>query len=122
MKNLMAFATGQSRFHVVKNLSQDTLKNKWAESCVGVEFVLNFLRSNVGIDSPVLLSSPFLVVAIAYFCHARNYRLSADEAEHLKYWVLAANAKGRYSRGSSETILDQDLALIRDGEGVAALL
>ena len=30
-------------------------------------------------------------------------------------WVLLANAKGRYSRGSSETLLDQDLETIRDG-------
>lgn len=122
LKNLMAFATEQSRFHIVKSLSLDTLKSKWAESCVGMEFALNFLRANVGIDSPALLSSPFLVVTLAYFGHARDYTLSTEEAEHLKYWVLVANAKGRYSRGSSETILDQDLALIRDGEGVTALL
>ena len=122
LKNLVAFATGQSRFHVVKSLSLDTLQRKWAESCIGMEFALNFLRSNVGIDSPVLLASPFLVVALSYFGHARDYTLSAEEAEHLKYWVLIANAKGRYSRGSSETILDQDLALIRDEEGVPALL
>ena len=122
LKNLMAFATGQSRFHMVKNLSMDTLKIKWAESCLGMEFALNFLRSNVGIDSPALLSSPFLVVPLAYFGHARHYRLSAEEAEQLKYWVLASNAKGRYSRGSSETILDQDLAHIRDGEGIGILL
>ena len=29
--------------------------------------------------------------------------------------MLIANAKGRYSRGSSETILDQDLAVLREG-------
>jgi len=122
LKNLMAFATGQSRFHAVKSLSLDILKSKWEESCVGMEFALNFIQSNVEIDSPALLSSPFLVVALAYFCHIRNYTLSAEEAAQLKYWVLVANAKGRYSRGSSETILDQDLALIRHGESIAALL
>ena len=30
---------------------------------------------------------------------------------------MLANAKGRYSRGSSETLLDQDLATLRDGGG-----
>ena len=33
-----------------------------------------------------------------------------------------ANAKGRYSRGSSETLLDQDLATIRQGGGAAELI
>ena len=43
-------------------------------------------------------------------------------AAQLRYWALAANAKGRFSRGSSETILDQDLAIIRNGGGVNELI
>jgi len=35
---------------------------------------------------------------------------------------LLANAKGRYSRGSSETLLDQDLKILRDGGGFQELL
>jgi hypothetical protein len=35
---------------------------------------------------------------------------------------LLANAKARYSRGSTETFLDQDLALIRAGGGTDQLL
>jgi hypothetical protein len=37
-------------------------------------------------------------------------------------WVLVANAKGRYSRGSSETLLDQDLATLRQGGGANELI
>lgn len=87
-----------------------------------MEFALNFLRSNAGIDSPVLLSSPFLVVALGYFGHARDYKIAAAEERRLRHWLLLANAKGRYSRGSSETILDQDLAAIRQGKGADELL
>jgi len=87
-----------------------------------MEFALNFLRSNVGIESPVLLSSPFIVVTLGYYGHKREYQPTPDEAKSLRYWVLVANAKGRYSRGSSETLLDQDLATIRQGGGADALL
>src|SRR5206468_3305070 len=45
-----------------------------------------------------------------------------EESQRLRYWVLVANAKGRYSRGSSETILDQDLAMLRDGGGAQELV
>jgi hypothetical protein len=122
LKNLMAFATGQSRFQAVGGLSADVLQNAWEEACEGMNFAINFARSNLGIDSPALLSSPFLLVVLAYFGHIRNYRLGADEARQLRYWVLIANAKGRFSRGSSETLLDQDLATIRQGSGVDALV
>lgn len=121
LKNLIAFATGQSRFLTVGSLTLDTLKSSWAESCQGMEFALNFFKSNAGIDSPALLSSPFILITLAYHAHKRNYQIDPVEADRLRYWVLAANTKGRYSRGSSETLLDQDLSTIRQGGGASEL-
>ena len=51
-----------------------------------------------------------------------RHPLTPDESALLRRWVLVANAKGRYSRGSTETYLDQDLAVIRDGSGPSALI
>jgi hypothetical protein len=122
LKNLVAFATGQSRFLTVGGLSLDTLQTAWKASCRGMEFSLNFLKSNAGIDSPALLSSPFMLVTLAVYGHGRDYHIAPDEAERLRYWVLIANAKGRYSRGSSETLLDQDLATLKQGGGAPELI
>ncbi len=69
-----------------------------------------------------LLSSPFIVVTLGYYGHERNYQIAPEEARDLRHWVLVANAKGRYSRGPSETLLDQDLATLRQGGGADALL
>jgi hypothetical protein len=109
---MISFATGQSRFLTVSSLPIDRLQKGWAEATKGLEFAINFLRSNVGIDSPATLSSPFLMIVLAYFGHARGYELTGEDAEALRRWALLANAKGRYSRGSSETILDQDLTTV----------
>lgn len=122
LKNLIAFATGQSRFHTVSNLKIETLQEAWKQCVRGMEFALNFLKSNVGIDSPALLSSPFLLVTLGYYGHKRSYEIQAEESERLRFWVLVANAKGRYSRGSSETLLDQDLTTLRKGDGANALI
>jgi len=122
LKNLVVFTTGQSRFLTVGNQRLEALQAGWEESCQGMEFALNFLKNNAGIDSPALLSSPFMLIAIAYHGHKRDYELSPEESERLRYWVLVANAKGRYSRGSSETILDQDLAILRDGGGAQEMI
>jgi hypothetical protein len=122
LKNLVVFTTGQSRFLTVSNLTVTALQRGWSESRKGMDFALNFLRSNVGIHDPALLSSPFIIVAIAFLGHSRQYTLTPRESSRLRYWILIANAKGRYSRGSSETILDQDLATIRDGGTVDDLV
>jgi len=87
-----------------------------------MEFALNFLKSNAGIDSPAILSSPFLLVTLSYYGHNRQYNIGVDEAHRLRQWVLIANAKGRYSRGSSETLLDQDLATLKQGGGAEDLI
>lgn len=122
LKNLVAVATGQSRFRTVGRLPAERLQEAWRESVEGMEFALNFLKSNIGIDSPALLSSPFLLIPVGYYGHLTGYELGADEAARLRHWVLLANAKGRYSRGSTETMLDQDLAILRAGEGATGLV
>jgi hypothetical protein len=122
LKNLVAFVTGQSRFLTVSNLRLDPLQAGWTQCCRGMEFALNFVRNNAGIDSPALLSSPFMLITLGYYGHKRDYVLSPEESERLRYWVLVANAKGRYTRGSSETFLDQDLATLRNGGGVTELI
>src|SRR6266550_612146 len=122
LKNLVVFTTGQSRFLTVGNLRLKALQVGWTESCRGMEFALNFLKNNAEIDSPALLSSPFMLITLAYHGHRRDYTLSAEESRRLRYWVLVANAKGRYSRGSSETLLDQDLTILKTGGGAQELI
>ncbi|MCY3674567.1 MAG: DUF262 domain-containing protein [Rhodobacteraceae bacterium] len=123
LRNLVAFATGYSRFETVGRLSQPQLEEAWKQSVKGMQYALNFLKNknNVGIESPALLSSPYLIIALAYFGYKCDY-MPGSEDEGLARWALLTNAKGRYSRGSSVTILDQDLAILRDGGGVGKLL
>jgi hypothetical protein len=122
LKNLVTHATGQSRFLTVAGLKLDQLRSGWDTGCQGLDFALNLLRSNTGISSPALLASPFLLISLGFYGAQRHYELRPDEAAGLVRWVLLANAKGRYSRGSSETLLDQDLKTIRDGGSYQELL
>lgn len=122
LKNLMAFSTGQSRFKIVANLPIDKIKNAWEPSKKGMNYAINFAESNARINSPALLSSPFLLITLAYYGDTAGYDLSPEEAAELRYWLYVANLKGRYSRGSTETYLDQDLSTIAHGEGAAGLI
>jgi hypothetical protein len=122
LKNLIAFATGQSRFLTVKTLTKQKLQDSWEKSCEGMEFAINFMKANAGIDSPALLSSPFTLITLAIYGHQRDYQIAPHEAKDLRQWTLIANAKGRYSRGSSETLLDQDLATLRQGGGAVEMM
>lgn len=121
LKNLVAFATDQSKFHTVGRLSLGKLQEAWKQSMSGMATAVNFLKANAGIESPALLSSPFICIVVGYYYHVKG-RVSASEMAELKSWVLLANAKGRYSRGSSETLLDQDIATLRNGGSPSDLI
>lgn len=115
LKAMIAIITGQSRFLTVGSLTRQQLQAGWKRTQRAMDFAINFAKSNLRVDSPTLLSSPFLVIALAYWADQREFRIRPDDAETFSKWFLIANAKGRYSRGSSETLLDQDLAVLRGG-------
>ena len=59
LKNLVILATGQSRFLTIGGLSVERLKTAWDECRPAMQFSINFLKNNMGVDSPALLASPF---------------------------------------------------------------
>jgi hypothetical protein len=122
VKSLVSFATSQSEFKIVHSLDAETLQSAWKETTIALDFAFNYIKTNVGISHSSLLSSPFIVITTAFWASKRNYRISDSESRAMRKWLLLANAKGRYSRGSSETFLNQDLATLRDGFGPDQLL
>jgi hypothetical protein len=115
LKTLIALITSQSRFLTVNSLSQQDLANGWERTTKAMDYALNFIEANVRIDSTALLSSPFLIVTTAYWADKSDYQLDSEAVDAYRKWFLIANARGRYSRGSSESYLDQDIAVLRDG-------
>ena len=122
VRTMVVFATGQCRFESVSRISLSKLQSGWEDAKEGLRYAINFLRTNAGIEDESFLSSPVFFIMIAYFAHTRGMNLSIADERGLLFWLYAANARGRYSRGSSETILDQDLAAIKQGASPAVLV
>lgn len=122
VRALITQATGQSRFKTVGSVPVPTLKEGWEKAKRGLTFAIHFARNNAGIEDPALLSSPYALLLIGYLAELRGQSLSSEEANLLRLWLQIGNGRGRYSRGSSETYLDQDLNLLRSGRSVGALL
>lgn len=117
VRAIVVFATQQCLFRVVGGTSIAKLKTGWKEAKEGLRFAINFLRANVGIEDESLLSSPMFVIVLAAVSRVKKNKLTATERNALLYWLLAANARGRYSRGSTESLLNEDLAIIfRSGD------
>lgn len=122
VRAIVIFATKQCLFHSVGRIPVPDLQRGWEEAKEGLRFAINFLRTNAGIEDESLLSSPMFIHAIAAISQVKENRLSQAEQRSLLHWLFIANARGHFSRGGTETILNEDLAIIfRSGE-VATLL
>ena len=122
VRAIVVFATKQGLFRIVASTSIARLKEGWEEAKEGLRFAINFLRTNAGIEDESLLSSPMFVIALAAVSRVKDNKLTKQESGGLLYWLLTANARGRYSRGSSETLLNEDLAIIFRSGDVASLI
>jgi hypothetical protein len=121
VRGLVICATGQSRFKTLGSVGLEDLQSGWDESKRSITFALNFLKSNLKIDSLALLTSPFIALTVAFWGYKRGYKISQEEAIQMKRWVLIANTKSRYS-SSAESTLDQDLTILKSGGSVSDLL
>ena len=121
VKSLVISATGQSKFKTLGSLSKEELEAGWDIAKKNINFALNFVTSNLKIDSLALLSSPFIVHTIAYWGEKNNGKVSQSESSAMRRWALIANTKSYYS-SSAESKLDADLLALRSGSGAESLL
>lgn len=121
-KSLVAFATNQSKFKTVGRVPLENFHLSWEKAKTGLRFAINFLNSNIGIENLRLLSSPFLLLPIAYYAVLKNERISEKEQKKLLLWFYSAHMKGRYSHGSTESYLDSDLSVLNKTQSIVELL
>ena len=116
------FATKQCLFHSVASTPVEKLKEGWEEAKEGLRFAIDFMRANVGIEDESLLSSPMFFHTLAAISRVKQNKITQQEQNQLLHWLLVANARGRYSRGSTETLLNEDLNIIFRTGDLAALM
>lgn len=122
VRAIVIFATHQCLFRIVAGTPVDRLKAGWEEAKEGLRFAINFLRTNAGIEDESLLSSPMFIHTLAAVSRVKDNKLTAAEQGALLHWLLVANARGRYSRGSTETLLNEDLAIVFRAGDIAGLI
>lgn len=122
VRAIVVFATQQCLFRSVASTPVDKLKAGWEQAKEGLRYAINFLRTNVGIEDESLLSSPMFIHTLAAVSRVKDNKLTADEQNKLLHWLLVANARGRYSRGSTETLLNEDLAIVFRDQDIGKLM
>ncbi len=121
MRCIMAAATGQCKFDRVPKIPIVKIQNAWNEVKEGMIFVVNFVRQNALIPTTDIIPTPYVFIPILVYSVRNDFCLGKEERGFLT-WFYAASMWGRYGKGSSESILDQDLNALNETNPTEALL
>lgn len=122
IKTLISIVSGQSKYKTINRYSLDQYQLGWQQTKDALRFACNFIQSNTRIENLRLLSSPFLLIPIAYYSLLKKEKFNDKEVNQLLLWFYVAHMKGRYSKGSSESILDSDINVLKNGGSLSDLL
>lgn len=112
-----SLVTGEALFSALSGIEISDFRNGLQRTEKHIDYLLTLLSGRLGLDHHRVLGSPYAFPLMVRYVEARGGMLS-DHAERdtLLYWYVHAMLWGRYS-GSTETVLNQDLAAIEDSEG-----
>ena len=117
LRCVTSLMTGEAMFSALSGTDTSSFRNGLLRSERHVDYLLNLLSSRLGLDHDRVLGSPYSFPLMVRYVEGRGGRLSDPaERDRLLYWYIHTMLWGRYS-GSTETVLNQDLAAIEDTNG-----
>lgn len=122
VKTLVSLVSGQCKYKTVNRYSLEEYQLAWQQTKRSLRFAYNFLQLNARIQNLRLLSSPYLIIPLAYYSYLQKEKLNDQEVNQLLLWLYVAHMNGRYSKGSSESILDSDLNILKNTGTLSALI
>jgi len=109
--------TGEALFSALKDVDTATFQKGLQQSEKSIDYLLNLISARLGLDHDQVLGSRYAFPVLTRYLIQRGGQLANyKEQDKLLYWYINTLLWGRYA-GSTESVLNQDLALIEDTEG-----
>jgi hypothetical protein len=117
LRNINTILTGEALFSALKDVDTPTFQHGLQQAEKAVDTLLNLIAGRLGLDHDRVLGGRYAFPLMARYLMQRGGHL-ADyrERDKLLYWYVHSFLWGRYA-GSTESILNQDLALIEATDG-----
>ena len=117
LRCINSIVTGEAMFSAMADVTPAEVRYGLEASEKSVDTLLNLISSRLGLDHDRVLGSPYSFPLMAHYLIRRGGKLpDYRERDKLLYWYVHTFLWGRYA-GSTESVLNQDLALIEDLEG-----
>lgn len=110
-----AVATNQASFGSLRDISVSEFSVALSKTADSINFVLNLLKSQLGIDHHRVLASSYALVVLARLISEKGGSINKVHAQQrILFWYVHCFLWGRYS-GSVESTIQRDLDTLENG-------
>ena len=116
LRAINTVVTGEARFTHLHDRGAEEIKDGLQRAAGAIDTALNMIGGRLGLDHNRVLFGRFAIPVMVRYLDRRGTALGEHERDKLLFWYVQAGMWGRFS-GSTETMIDQDLAAIGKIEG-----
>lgn len=117
LRNVNAILNGEAKFNFLHEKTVDDVREglKRAQAAIGA--ILDKIADRLGLDHSQVFFGRGSIPLLAHYVDRKGpLNIGEGEWNRLLFWYLQASIRGRYS-GSTESILDKDLASVENMDG-----
>lgn len=117
LRNVNTITTGEALFSALKDVSTTDFQHGLQQAVKGIDYVLNIIGGRLGLDHDRVLGGRYALPIMTRYTAQNGGKLkNAVERDKLLYWYVHTFLWGRFA-ASTESVLNQDLALMEEHEG-----
>ncbi len=116
LRSVNTVLTGEARFSHLHGKSASDIQDGLSRACKQIDTSLNLIAGRLGLDHDRVLFGQFGLPVMVHYLDRRTGPMNAEERDKLLFWFAQAGMWGRFS-GSTESLIDQDLAALEKPEG-----
>ena len=116
LRSVNTILTGEAKFSYLHDKDAIDIQDGLKRSLKHIDTSLNLIAGRLGLDHDQVFFGRFGVPVMVRYMDKKTGSLDAKERDKLLFWFAQAGMWGRFS-GSTETVIDQDLAALEGPNG-----
>ena len=116
LRSVNTILTGEAKFSYLHDKNAIDIQDGLKRSSKHIDTLLNLIAGRLGLDHDQVFFGRFGIPVMVRYMDKRTGNLDAKERDKLLFWFAQAGMWGRFS-GSTETVIDQDLAALEGPNG-----
>ena len=116
LRSVNTVLTGEAKFAHLHDQTAPDIRDGLARAYKQIDACLNLIAGRLGLDHDRVLFGRYAIPVMVRYMDRRAGPMDAEEQDKMLFWFAHSAMWGRFS-GSTETIIDQDLAVLEGTEG-----